>query len=44
MAGFSLGQADNIRRAMGKKKIKEMLEWKTAFINGRDEFIDEINL
>lgn len=40
MAGFSLGQADNIRRAMGKKKIKEMLEWKTAFIYGRDEFID----
>ena len=41
MAGFSLGQADNIRRAMGKKKIKEMLKWKDAFLHGREAFTDE---
>lgn len=41
MAGFTLGQADSIRRAMGKKKLKEMLKWKDAFLYGRDAFTDE---
>ena len=41
MAGFTLGQADSIRRAMGKKKLAEMLKWKEAFLNGRAEFTDE---
>jgi len=41
MAGFTLGQADSIRRAMGKKKLAEMLKWKEAFLHGRAEFTDE---
>ncbi len=41
MAGFTLGQADSIRRAMGKKKLAEMLKWKEAFIHGREAFTDE---
>ncbi|MCQ2564761.1 MAG: DNA polymerase III subunit alpha, partial [Clostridia bacterium] len=41
LAGFTLGQADNIRRAMGKKKIEEMLKWKDAFLHGRAEFTDD---
>jgi len=41
MAGFTLGQADSIRRAMGKKKLAEMLKWKDAFLYGRAEFTDE---
>ncbi|MGN0787748.1 MAG: DNA polymerase III subunit alpha [Candidatus Onthoplasma sp.] len=40
MAGFSLGQADNIRRAMGKKKMEEMLKWKNSFLNGSEAFTD----
>ncbi|GAY73063.1 DNA polymerase III subunit alpha [Lentilactobacillus kosonis] len=34
LAGFSLGQADMLRRAMSKKKINVMEEMKVAFING----------
>ncbi len=34
MAGFSLGQADVLRRAMGKKKHDEMARQKTLFIDG----------
>lgn len=34
MAGFSLGQADILRRAMGKKKPEEMHKLKTEFIKG----------
>ncbi|MBE5741573.1 MAG: DNA polymerase III subunit alpha [Clostridiales bacterium] len=41
LAGFSLGQADNIRRAMGKKKLQEMLKWKEAFLHGKEAFTDE---
>ena len=41
MAGFSLGQADNIRRAMGKKHMDEMLAWKEAFLHGREAFTDD---
>lgn len=41
MAGFTLGQADMIRRAMGKKKLQEMLKWKDAFLHGREAFTDD---
>ncbi|MFQ5992999.1 MAG: DNA polymerase III subunit alpha, partial [Nitrospiraceae bacterium] len=34
VAGFSLGQADLLRRAMGKKKPEEMEKLKTRFIQG----------
>ncbi len=34
MAGYSLGAADILRRAMGKKKIEEMERQKTIFIDG----------
>ena len=41
MAGFTLGQADMIRRAMGKKKLAEMLKWKDAFLHGKEAYTDE---
>ncbi len=34
LAGFSLGKADILRRAMGKKKVKEMEKMKGEFIEG----------
>jgi DNA polymerase III subunit alpha len=34
MAGYSLGGADLLRRAMGKKKAEEMAKQKESFING----------
>ncbi|MFZ1701111.1 MAG: DNA polymerase III subunit alpha [Pyrinomonadaceae bacterium] len=34
LAGYSLGQADLMRRAMGKKKIEEMAEHENTFIEG----------
>lgn len=34
LAGYSLGQADMLRRAMGKKKPKEMAEQRSVFIEG----------
>lgn len=34
IAGFTLGEADILRRAMGKKKTKEMAEMREKFING----------
>ena len=37
LAGFSLGQADLLRRAMGKKKHHEMAKQKTLFISGCNE-------
>ena len=37
IGGFSLGKADILRRAMGKKKIKEMEKMKVDFINGAME-------
>lgn len=33
-AGYTLGEADNLRRAMGKKVIKEMEEQEAKFISG----------
>lgn len=34
VAGFSLGQADILRRAMGKKKQEEMVKLRTKFLEG----------
>lgn len=34
IAGFTLGQADMLRRAIGKKKLKEMAAQKAAFLKG----------
>jgi DNA polymerase-3 subunit alpha len=34
LAGYSLGQADLLRRAMGKKKVSEMQKHREAFIDG----------
>ena len=37
MAGFSFGQADMVRRAMGKKDLKKMLKMKDIFIYGEKD-------
>jgi DNA polymerase III subunit alpha len=37
LAGFSLGQADLLRRAMGKKKVEEMIKQKKTFVEGCKE-------
>lgn len=34
IAGFSFEQADNVRKAMGKKDHTLMAEWKDRFVNG----------
>lgn len=34
LAGYSLGEADVLRRAMSKKKVEEMQEQREKFING----------
>ena len=34
LAGYSLGQADMVRRAMSKKKLKDIERERTAFLNG----------
>ena len=36
MAGYSLGQADLLRRAMGKKKLKEMVAHRETFRDGAE--------
>ncbi|HEX8984592.1 MAG TPA: OB-fold nucleic acid binding domain-containing protein, partial [Bryobacteraceae bacterium] len=37
LAGYSLGQADLLRRAMGKKKVEEMAKHRATFIKGASE-------
>ncbi len=37
LAGFSLGQADLLRRAMGKKKHEEMAKQKELFVTGSQQ-------
>ncbi|MFX3625854.1 MAG: DNA polymerase III subunit alpha [bacterium] len=37
MAGFTKGQADTLRKAMGKKKIETMMELKEKFLDGAME-------
>ena len=34
VAGYSLGEADLLRRAMGKKKLEEMVKQREVFLNG----------
>jgi len=42
MANYSLGEADLLRRAMGKKKPEEMAKQKSRFLSGsRENSIDE---
>ncbi|KAA3620502.1 MAG: DNA polymerase III subunit alpha, partial [Proteobacteria bacterium] len=41
LSGYTLGSADLLRRAMGKKKLGEMAEQRQAFIDGaRDNGVD----
>ena len=37
LAGFSLGEADNLRRAMGKKNMQVMEENRAYFVHGRKD-------
>ena len=37
LAGYSLGEADMLRRAMGKKKVEEMIKQRQRFIAGAAE-------
>ena len=37
LAGYSLGEADMLRRAMGKKKVEEMVKQRKRFIEGAAE-------
>lgn len=34
LAGFNLQEADNLRKAMGKKKVDVMMKFKTQFVEG----------
>ena len=36
LAGYSLGEADLLRRAMGKKKVEEMAKQRERFVDGRE--------
>ena len=40
LAGYTLGQADGVRRMMGKKKVEEMAKEEIVFINGKPETTD----
>ncbi|HLK62805.1 MAG TPA: DNA polymerase III subunit alpha [Bryobacteraceae bacterium] len=37
IAGYSLGEADLLRRAMGKKKLEEMVQQRERFVKGATE-------
>jgi len=37
LAGYSLGEADLLRRAMGKKKVEEMQKHRSIFVHGASE-------
>ena len=41
MAGYTLGQADMVRRMMGKKQVDKMQKEKEVFLRGREEFVDK---
>jgi DNA polymerase-3 subunit alpha len=41
LAGYTLGQADNVRRMMGKKKVEAMIKEEKIFIHGKDETVDD---
>lgn len=40
LAGYSLGQADLVRRMMGKKKVEEMEKEEIIFLNGKEAYVD----
>ncbi len=40
LAGYTLGQADNVRRMMGKKKVADMEKEEPVFIHGKPETVD----
>lgn len=40
LAGYTLGQADMVRRMMGKKKVEEMIKEEKTFIFGKPESVD----
>lgn len=40
IAGYSLGQADLLRRAMGKKKLEEMVKQRANFVDGAKKYND----
>ena len=44
LAGYTLGEADQLRRAMGKKKLEEMLRHKRIFIGRALKFWREDNI
>ena len=41
LAGYTLGQADLVRRMMGKKKVSEMEKEEKTFIFGKSESVDK---
>ncbi|MBO4594597.1 MAG: DNA polymerase III subunit alpha [Clostridia bacterium] len=41
LAGYTLGQADGVRRMMGKKKVEEMAKEEKVFLYGKPETTDE---
>ncbi|AGB40380.1 DNA-directed DNA polymerase III PolC [Halobacteroides halobius DSM 5150] len=43
IAGYSLGQADILRRSMGKKKPEVMKKHRDIFINGNDDIAGAVN-
>lgn len=44
MGGFSLGQADNIRRIMGKKKVDKIAAEKVKFVDGWEDPTGEASI
>ncbi len=41
LAGYTLGQADNVRRMMGKKQVAAMEKEEVVFIYGKPESVDD---
>lgn len=41
LAGYTLGQADMVRRMMGKKKVDDMIKEEVVFIHGKPESVDK---
>ena len=41
LAGYTLGQADMVRRMMGKKKVDDMIKEEVIFIHGKEESVDK---
>ena len=41
LAGYTLGQADMVRRMMGKKKVEAMIKEEQTFIHGKPESVDD---